>query len=170
MRVIKEVIPYLKEQAIQYKFVLTIDKESYESLFSDVQDYVTTIEPINTDLCPSAYDQCDALFLPTLLECFTASYPEAMKMQKPILTSDLSFAKDICQDSALYFDPLNPKDIAEKIIRLSSDKKLQNQLINNGLERLKYFETAQSRAKKYIEICEIITKKEITNETTNTEL
>ena len=62
-----------------------------------------------------------------------------MKMQKPILTSDLSFAKDICQDSALYFDPLNPKDIAEKIIRLSADKELQNQLIGNGLERLKQF-------------------------------
>ena len=62
LKIIKEIIPYLKEQASQYKFVLTIDKESYESLFSDVQDYVTTLKPINTDLCPSAYDQCDVKF------------------------------------------------------------------------------------------------------------
>ncbi|UPT76866.1 glycosyltransferase [Sulfurovum sp. XGS-02] len=156
LKIIKEIILYLKEQPIQYKFILTIDQESYESLFSDVQDYVITLKPINTDLCPSVYDQCDALFLPTLLECFTASYPEAMKMKKPILTSDLSFAKDICKDSALYFDPLDAKNIADKIIELSTNKQLQNDLIVKGAERLSEMETAESRAKKYLKICENI--------------
>ena len=160
LKVIRDVIPYLKEQKLHYKFVLTIDKESYESLFSDMQDYVITIEPINTDLCPSAYEQCDALFLPTLLECFTASYPEAMKMKKPILTSDLSFAKDICQDAALYFDPLDPKNIADKIMELAEDQQLRSDLIEKGIKRLQHFETAQSRAEKYLKICEQIIKKE----------
>lgn len=158
LKVIKEVIPYLKKQKLDYKFVLTIDKQSYEVLFSDVKDYVVNLEPINSDLCPSAYEQCDILFLPTLLECFTASYPEAMKMRKPILTSNLSFAKDICQNAALYFDPLNPKDIANKIIKLSIDQQFQKELILKGVERLQHFETAESRAIKYVEICEKIAK------------
>lgn len=163
LKIIKEIIPYLKEQSIKYKFILTIDKQSYESLFEDVKEYVTTLEPINSDLCPSAYDECDALFLPTLLECFTASYPEAMKMKKPILTSDLSFAHSICGDAAVYFDPLDPKDIANKIMRLSEDKVLQNELIDKGLERLESFETAKSRARKYLEICENICLKKVKN-------
>ena len=160
LKIIRDVIPYLKEQKIQYKFVLTIDKDSYGALFSDLKDYIITLEPINTDLCSSAYDQCDALFLPTLLECFTASYPEAMKMRKPILTSNLSFAQDICQDSALYFDPLDPKDIADKIIQLAEDKQLQHKLIEKGTKRLEHFETAKSRAEKYLNICEKIITKE----------
>ena len=47
---------------------------------------------ININQCPHLYVQSDAVFLPTLLECFSASYAEAMLMKKPIITSDLGFA------------------------------------------------------------------------------
>lgn len=160
LKVIKELIPYLEKQSMRYKFVLTIDKESYNTLFSEVSDYVINLEPISSDLCPFVYKECDALFLPTLLECFTASYPEAMKSQKPILTSALSFAHTLCQDAALYFDPLNPKDIADNIIKLFNNKSLQEELVAKGTERLKDFETAESRARKYLELCEQIYKKD----------
>ena len=81
---------------------------------------------------------------------------EAMKMEKPILTSNYSFAADICGDAALYFDPLDAKDIAEKILKLKDDKKLYDELIKIGKERLKDFEASRSRAEKYLEICEKI--------------
>lgn len=158
--VIKEVLPYLKSEKFHYKFFVTIDEKSYQEHFEGMNEQVINLGPVPSKYCPSLYQQCDALFLPTLLESFTASYPEAMKMQKPILTSDLSFAHSICGDAAVYFDPLDPKDIAEKIIRLSEDKVLQNELIDKGLERLESFETAKSRAQKYIDICENIAKKE----------
>ncbi len=161
LKIIKEIIPFLLKQKKPFKFILTIDQASYESLFAGLTDYVTTLGTINVDLCPSLYQQCDALFLPSLLECFSASYPEAMKMNKPILTSDLSFAHDICQDSAIYFDPLDPKNISEKIIKLMNNKELQNSLIKKGQQRLSQFETAHSRAKKYIKICEKIHKNKI---------
>lgn len=82
-----------------------------------------------------------------------------MKMKKPILTSDLSFAHYLCEDAAVYFDPLNPKNIAGKIIELSENKELVNQLIQKGTQRLKTFETAKTRAEKYLDICEEIIKK-----------
>ena len=106
--------------------------------------------------CPSVYKQCDALFAPTLLETFSAAYPEAMKMRKPILTSKYSFAKDLCGDAALYFDPLDPKDIAQKIKQLIGNEILQKIMIENGEKKLMSFETARSRAEKYISICEEI--------------
>ena len=154
IKVIKEVLPYLQGSEINYKFFVTIDDESYNVIFKEYKDQVINLGSVESKYCPSLYEQCDALFLPTLLESFTASYPEAMKMSKPILTSDLSFAHSLCQDAALYFDPLDPKDIADKIIKLSEDQQLQNKLIAKGIERLKDFETADSRARKYIEICE----------------
>ncbi len=155
-RIIRAVIPYLKSEKLNYKFVLTIDDETYNKMFTGFYDDVINLGPIKSELCPSAYSQCDALFLPTLLECFTASYPEAMKMNKPILTSYLPFAKEICGDAAIYFNPLDPADIADKIIKLSKNLKLQNELIDKGKKKLVEFETAATRAEKYVKICENI--------------
>ena len=94
------------------------------------------------------------MFLPTLLECFSASYPEAMYMKCPILTSNLSFAHSLCGDSAIYFDPLNPKDIAEKILYLAREKEVQNSLIAKGTAQLSFFDSFDTRADKYLQIIE----------------
>ena len=158
LKIIRQVIPYLKDKGLKVRFYLTIDDKSYQKMFMGFENYVTNLGHIDIKFGPSVYKQCDALFLPTLLETFTASYPEAMKMGKPILTSDLSFARDICGDAAEYFDPLNPKDIADKIEKIMSDHELRNYLIEQGKKRLEIFETSKSRAEKYLAICNQIVK------------
>jgi glycosyltransferase involved in cell wall biosynthesis len=156
LAIINDVCSLLNNDKVS--FVLTLDKESYNTLFNK-NKCVINIGPIAQKSCPSVYAQCDALFAPTLLETFSAAYPEAMKMNKPILTSNYSFAKDTCEDAALYFDAVNPEDIASKIRYIMKNKKLQQKLIEKGNKRLKKFETARSRAEKYIDICENIVNK-----------
>lgn len=150
LKIINQVIPLLEKHNV--KFVLTIDEVSFDLLFPNKPKQVLNLGPVTQKSCPSLYEQCDAMFLPTLLETFSASYPEAMKMKVPILTSNYSFAKDVCHKAALYFDPLNPRDIVDKIKTLISSKTLQKSLITKGIEQLKNFETAKSRAEKYIAI------------------
>ena len=154
LKIIDEVVPYLKNNI---KFVLTIGDESYRKLFNNSKNIIN-LGPIEQKSCPSVYKQCDALFAPTLLETFSASYPEAMKMGIPILTSEYSFAKDICKNSAIYFNPLDPKDIAEKILMFVDNKSLQLELIQKGKKIVNTFETASSRAEKYVTLCENIVK------------
>ncbi|RRS30907.1 MAG: hypothetical protein P794_05230 [Epsilonproteobacteria bacterium (ex Lamellibrachia satsuma)] len=154
LKIINDLLPLLEDYNI--KFVLTLDETSFKNLFPKKTDKIINLGPIPQKSCPSVYKQCDALFAPTLLETFSAAYPEAMKMEKPILTSEYSFAKDICEDAALYFDPFEPEDIVQKIKLLGSDRKMQEKLIEKGKERFKHFETARSRAEKYIDICEKI--------------
>ena len=154
LKIIRNVIPLLYNKNI--RFYLTIDALSYKTLFSGLEDIVINLGSVKSVDCPSIYQQCDALFLPTLLECFSASYPEAMKMERPILTSDYSFSQDICKDAAIYFDALDPQDIATKILNLVNDKALQKELTQKGKKRLKTFETARSRAVKYIDLCETL--------------
>lgn len=154
LKILKSIIPILRTKKVNVKFILTLPTQEFNQIFSGFDDYIINILPVPVNACPSIYAQCDALFLPTLLECFTASYPEAMIMQKPILTSDLDFARDICKDAAEYFNPLNPEDIANKIIELVNDKIRYNELIKLGLKRVKDFPTAKERAIKYIEIIE----------------
>jgi glycosyltransferase involved in cell wall biosynthesis len=67
---------------------------------------------------PEAMADASALFLPTLLESYGLIYLEAMACGLPIVTSDRDFARWICSDTALYFDPLDPTSIVETILAL----------------------------------------------------
>lgn len=159
LKIINNIIPYLKKSDLKFVFILTLPGKIFNSEFDQYKDNIINLGPVPLNHCPYLYANSDALFLPTFLECFSASYPEAMKMRKPILTSDLSFAHDICGDAAEYFDPLNPEDIANKIVSLATNKKRQEELIKKGDTQLENFETPFSRARKLLNACEEIYRK-----------
>jgi len=150
--IIKKVIPFLERSNQKVKFYITIDKENYERMFKGYQNWIVNLGPVKVADCPKLYESMDAMILPTLLECFTASYPEAMCMQRPILTSDLTFARSICKDAALYFDPLDPKSIAEAIISLKNDKKLYQNLVEKGNKIFAMTPSPKDRALAYLQI------------------
>lgn len=143
--IINNIVPLLKERGIALKFYLTLEKSEFEKLYFD-KHYVVNLGPVDIIDCPYLYSKSDFLFLPTLLECFSASYVEAMKMGVPILTSNLSFAVDVCGDAAEYFHPLDVIDIVNKIELLIHNDLRKNELILNGKNRLMQFETANNRA------------------------
>jgi glycosyltransferase involved in cell wall biosynthesis len=137
------------------RFVLTLPEEDFARHFSgEAKEHIINVGPVRIEEGPALYRECDALFLPTLLECFSASYAEAMAMERPIVTSDLEFARCICRDAALYFDPMNPADIAEKICLLVRSPELRHELVEKGKARLPGFGSARSRAEQYLKICE----------------
>ncbi|BEG97884.1 glycosyltransferase [Bacteroides sedimenti] len=154
--IIKNVLDILELKKItNIKFVITIPDEVYKSIFPlKYRTKVLNVGRTPVVECPSLYQECDIAFIPTMLECFTAAYPEAMAMKKPILTSDLGFAHSICLNAAVYFDPLNAEDIANKISLLVNNDKLQNELIINGENRLPQFLTGKERAIEYLNICQ----------------
>ena len=134
-------------------FVLTLPDEDFNKLRLDADNQmIKNIGPVKIDEGASLYQECDAMFLPTLLECFSASYAEAMMMNKPIITSDMGFAHTVCKDAALYIDPMNAEDIAENIIKLYKDNVLRKSLIEKGRNRLSIFGSAEERAKRILKI------------------
>jgi glycosyltransferase involved in cell wall biosynthesis len=156
LTILNKVIPELKRQcpSVNFKFVLTVDEKLFEERFDEgVKSSIINLGRINASDCPQVYLESDAMFLPTLMECFSASYAEAMQMEKPILTSNLPFAKTVCDNAAIYFNPLNPKEIVSCIIKLSKDSDKIIELVKRGKERLATFDTAETRARKYLELC-----------------
>jgi len=155
--ILNKVIPLINQLnpgSVNIKFVLTIDETLLQKHFSyEAQQSIINIGRIEIAKCPQLYFECDALFLPTLLECFSANYPEAMKMERPILTSELSFATSVCENAALYFDPLNSENITKTIFKLVYDQNISTELIKAGNRQISRFLTSEERAKKYIEIC-----------------
>lgn len=158
--IIKEVVPLLKNDSYKYEFHITISNNDYEKFFSGFEESIINHGHVKASECPELYNKCDAMFLPSHLECFSASYPEAMRMNRPILTSDLSFAHTVCGDAAIYFDNTNPIDISNKILKLFHDKSLFYSIVENGQEQLKIFETSREQSERYIELCKSIINKE----------
>lgn len=158
LQIIPEVILELKSLGVRnVHFILSITREEYEKIIPDYcRTNVHTLGPVPIDECPDVYEHSDMVFLPTLLECFSANYPEAMISCKPILTSDFGFARAICREAAVFFNPLDANEIAQSIKLLIENKKLQNNLIARGHEQVKSFPSAYERTKKYLEICKHI--------------
>ncbi|HVU88629.1 MAG TPA: glycosyltransferase [Pirellulales bacterium] len=109
---------------------------------------------------PDLYRSCDISFLPTLLETFSANYPEAMAMGLPIVTTDLGFAHDVCDDAALYYQPCNARSAADCILRLLDDKKLWERQIARGKEILTRYPTPHQRYQQYIRLLLAICQRE----------
>jgi glycosyltransferase involved in cell wall biosynthesis len=136
------------------EFILTLSADQFRQKISlNIPKQIQLVGPVPPPDCPSLYMECDAMFLPTLAECFSASYPEAMKMNHPIITTDLGFARSICGEAALYFKPSDPMDAARQVERLVTDVALQESLRLLGRERLALFDSPARRAQKILEIC-----------------
>ena len=156
--IIPDVIRLLPKNNL-IKFYVTLDDKMFSKIFKNHTDSVINLGPVEINSCPNLYELSSAVFLPTLLETFSASYPEAMIMNKPILTSNLDFAKELCGDAALYFDPFDPKSIANVILELSENTNLYNNQIDKSKKRSKIFISAKERALRYLDIFEkLITK------------
>ena len=151
-----DVANYLKRTYpdFQFRFVFTIDESKFPQINEELRNHFLFIGPVPIETCPSLYEKSDVVFQPTLLECFTAVYPEAMRMRKPIVTTDLSFARGLCGESALYYNPLSVCNAAECLYMASCDAELSKKLIDNGISQLKQFDHYSVRASKLISLCE----------------
>ncbi len=119
----------------------------------DHQGGIVNVGPQPPESCPALYEECDLMFLPTLVECFSAAYPEAMVMGKAIVTTDLGFARSICGEAALYFTPMDAISAASQIEQLMKDHDLRQDLIEKGYRKVETFDTPRQRAEKYLKIC-----------------
>lgn len=81
-----------------------------------------------TALTASAY----AMVYPSLWEGFGVPVLEAMRCGVPVITSKNSPMEEIAGDAALFADPEQFHDIAEKMMQVYKDEKLRQELIDKG--------------------------------------
>jgi glycosyltransferase involved in cell wall biosynthesis len=73
---------------------------------------------------------------PSLYEGFGLPPLEAMAHGCPVLASNASCLPEICGDAALYADPYDVRDLADKMKALSDDEALRARLRENGRKRI----------------------------------
>ncbi len=102
----------------------------------NLTDLLINLGPVRRDGLAELYRSADALIFPTLLESFTRTYHEAMHFGLPILTSDRDFARHLCQDAAIYFDPMDAECVARSMATIMEDAELRGQLVSSARSRL----------------------------------
>lgn len=153
-----DVLPLVKELLSQaYNLNVTIyvtltDKE-WEKRSERFRNAIENVGRLNIVQCPSFYSKLDGVIFPSLLECFSVSPLEALVMQKPLFASDRHFVRDVCDKHAIYFNPLDPHDIAEKIKNyFKLPKQQQQQFVRLGYEHIISMPTSKDRSENYIRL------------------
>lgn len=160
IKIVTDTTNYLlsKYPDFKFRFVLTVNDKEFGVVTEIQKEHILLIDKVNIRQCPFLYEQCDAVLMSTLLECFSAGYAEGMKMERPIIATDLEFAHSLCGDAALYYSPLSPESLGEAIYRLANDSGLRRKLVEDGNRQILEFDTYEDRARKMIEIVENMAK------------
>jgi len=80
----------------------------------------------------SWYAIADVFVAPSFYEGFGLPGLEAMKAGLPVVSSNRTSLPEVYKDAALYFDPSNIGEIADKIKMVLEDKKRRGELIKKG--------------------------------------
>jgi glycosyltransferase involved in cell wall biosynthesis len=88
----------------------------------------------NKDL-PMLYNLADVFLYPSLRESFGIPILEAMNCGTPVLTSNTSSMPEVAGDAALFVNPKDENDIAQKWNSLLIDKSLRDELSQKGIQQ-----------------------------------
>ncbi|MES2406655.1 MAG: glycosyltransferase [Pseudomonadota bacterium] len=161
LKILPEVAMHIRAMNthLDFEFVLTLPADDCglkiiieKAKLLGVEKHICNIGTVKVSEGPEVYESCHISFLPSLLETFSANYPEAMAMKRPIVTTDLGFAHDACKDAALYYEPRNAKAAAEKILLLVNSPDTWELLVDRGSKVLAELPTPEQRFNQYIEI------------------
>jgi len=69
---------------------------------------------------------------------------ETMSWQIPLVVSNTGFLKEYCGEAALYADPDNFNDVADKMMLIFKDEQKRHDLIQNGTREIKKFTESEA--------------------------
>jgi glycosyltransferase involved in cell wall biosynthesis len=122
-------------------------QKEFKDFLNEVQDdkrFIFTGFLPDSDLI-KLYQQATLNILPSRDEGFGFSYLEAGQFSTPSVLTDIPVLKEISAGNALFTDPKNPHDIADKIGEIYFDKDVRNTLGNKAFERSKFFSPGKFR-------------------------
>ncbi len=142
-----EAYSLLKSKSKDFEYSLVIIGKKgwlYEPILAapkkyNVEDSVKFLDFVPDEDMPAFYKNATCYVLPSLYEGFGLPVLEAMKYDCPVITSNVSSLPEAGGEAAVYCDPTNIQDIADKIEKVVSDENLRTEMIQKGKEQRKKF-------------------------------
>jgi len=105
-----------------------------------LQDRIIEFLSPDDDTLINLYANADLFVFPSLFEGFGLPPLEAVALNTPVIMSDIPILKEIFGASGYYFNPLDPQDMAGKILEVLTNKELRQSLLDKQKERLLFFD------------------------------
>ena len=135
VKILLDTAEILKSRGVKARIVLTLNESDWNAraFMRQIEerglcDIVVNAGILDFGEIDAWFEACDALLLPTKLESFGLPYVESLARGRPILTSNLPFAHEVCKTGTIFFDPDDPKNIADTIEKFIRDGGIE---INN---------------------------------------
>ena len=127
--IVGDEMPDLFVKSLKDKLLLKIEQ-------LDIKQAVRILGFKQNDELPVYYNLADAFVFPTLVYGFGVVLVEAQSAGLPILASNILYPKDhgdiVDPKNALFFDPANPTDLANKIALVINDEAIRKKLSRLG--------------------------------------
>ena len=129
----------------------------YPEAEQEVADQNLEEKVVFTGLIPeneliALYNLAEIYIFPSLYEGFGLPILEAFACGAPVCASNISSIPEVAgKDNAIFFNPYDEKDIAEKTLSIFENSARRNKLIQNGLIRIKNF-SWKKMAKEILEV------------------
>lgn len=123
---------------------------------NNLEGIIFNLGEVNLSQIKYLYRKIDALYMPTLLESFSGTYIEAMYFRKPILTTDIDFAREICGDGAIYFRPFDTVQQLNAIRSVVGNSDLIKRLTKNQTKQLENFIDWNTKTHRILEVVKSI--------------
>ena len=79
------------------------------------------------------------MIYPSIFEGFGLPVLEALWSKTPVITSNISSLPEVGGENSYYVDPLNPKEIAEGMKKIYSDKSFTENMKSEGWKFAQHF-------------------------------
>ena len=100
---------------------------------------------------PELYSGADFVVLPSMYEGFGMGVIEAMACGIPVACARAASLPETAEHAALYFDPHDPEDMADRMVTLANDRALYENCRKLGIERAQKYNW-DTCAKRTLEI------------------
>ena len=138
-------IPSISHRAQSSKSSIFADPALEKKLAKN--DLIEFTGCVDDDRLIELYKNARLFVYPSLYEGFGLPPLEAMACGCPCVVSDSGSLPEVCGEAAVYCDPSDSKDIADKINTVLIDDKIRRDLIGKGLNQAGKFSWQRSAEK-----------------------
>jgi glycosyltransferase involved in cell wall biosynthesis len=129
----------------------TVDRSYANKLASCIENHKLTdkihrMGYVDRSFLPDIHAASMGFVFSSACENAPISILEAMGCGAPIVCSDAASMPEMCDDAAIYFDPYDPTDIAEKLISLVTDDARRERLACESANRAGRYSWAKAAA------------------------